>query len=264
LYFSTYPEVRLACATTLHQGNQIEKTAHSRASALIFSTEWAAESARRHYGVDPKKVHVIPFGANLETIPTPAELEKIILKRAELPCTVLFIGVDWHRKGGETVVQAVQLARAHGFEVRLQIIGCTPPEELFFLPWITVTGFLDKRTADGTAVLEKAYQEASVLFVPSLAECYGLVYCEACAYGIPSLANAVGGVSTIIRHGRNGFLCAPDDLPQTHADNLLTLLRDPQLYRQMSVNARADFESHLNWEVAGLRATELLQSLVKS
>src|SRR5690606_921506 len=110
--FDFYPDYTNMCRRIIRDGHQIEQTAIDRASAVIFSSEWAAQSAVRDYRADPAKVHVVPFGANLENPPSTRDVNDAIRARPRQICKLLFIGVDWKRKGGETAIQvAAELNR---------------------------------------------------------------------------------------------------------------------------------------------------------
>jgi D-inositol-3-phosphate glycosyltransferase len=55
-------------------------------------------------------------------------------------------------------------------------------------------------------LLSTWYRAADVCLVPSRSESFGLVALEAAACGIPVVAAAVGGLRSIVEHGRTGFL----------------------------------------------------------
>src|SRR5881628_2519499 len=60
-----------AAARSRRLGIAAEAQALARASLAIFSSRWAAQSALANYNVDPAKVKVVPFGANVDTQHTP-------------------------------------------------------------------------------------------------------------------------------------------------------------------------------------------------
>ena len=82
-------------ANAIKQGNQVEQRAMDRSKAIIVSSQWAANSAINDYHQNPSKVHIVEFGANLDDKDI---IEKTFDYKGHLH--ILFLGVDWKRKGG--------------------------------------------------------------------------------------------------------------------------------------------------------------------
>ena len=89
---------------SINQTEFIEGRALRRAAHLVYSSEWAARSAVQDYGVPKEKVSVAPIGANLEEIPKAEDILAVRSKRSPGSCCLLFIAVDWERKGGDVAL----------------------------------------------------------------------------------------------------------------------------------------------------------------
>ena len=100
-----YPEFSRVSDSIARQGNTIEQLAIDRASLILYSSSWAAASARRDYHADPAKIHVLPFGANLED-PPPAEATRG--RTGSAICKLLFVAVDWFKKGGAVAFETLR------------------------------------------------------------------------------------------------------------------------------------------------------------
>ncbi len=100
-------------------------------------------------------------------------------------------------------------------------------------------------------MLSTYYRAADVVLVPSRSESFGLVALEAAACGTPVVANAVGGLLTIVEHGRTGFLVA-DRQPEVFAKHIAQILDDPALSARMSA-AAAERALGYTWSFAAAR-----------
>jgi glycosyltransferase involved in cell wall biosynthesis len=240
-------------------GERMEAEGLKRAALAIFSSDWAARSAIEDCGADPKKVHVVPFGANIQTQRTREEIEDLIYLRPKDRCRLLFAGTGWHRKGGDIAVEVARQLNANGLETELMIIGSDPPPTMpeFVKPY----GFIDKRSAAGHGMFDGLFGGSHFLILPARAEAFGVVLCEAASFGVPALATHVGGIPTIVRNGQNGLLFAPDDPPSIVAA-VRDLFADRARYEQLARSSFDQYESRLNWGVAGQRVKELLQTLI--
>ena len=100
------------------------------------------------------------------------------------------------------------------------------------------------------------------MVLPTLYDAFGILFCEASAYGVPSIAPNVGGVGQPIRDGVNGFLLAPDASPDDYAQKIKITFTDRALYTCLRHTSRQDYEQRLNWNVWGEKVEALIAQMV--
>ncbi|WP_411845171.1 glycosyltransferase family 4 protein [Roseibacillus persicicus] len=252
----TYPEFQNLCAETLKNGHEIEREILNNLALAIYSSEWAAQSAINYYGVDPKRVKVIPFGANLECDRTEETIRQLSANKSTETCRLLFVGVDWYRKGGETALAVAQSLNDRGIQTELHIVGVTPPIPV--PSWVIQHGYLSKKDPDQLARLNKLMEESHFFILPSRSECFGIVFAEAASFGLPSIATKVGGIPSAISEGESGFLFELDSPLDKICDLIQEHFRDSQRYVNLSISSFRRYRSKLNWDVAGRAAKEAI------
>jgi D-inositol-3-phosphate glycosyltransferase len=107
--------------------------------------------------------------------------------------------------------------------------------------------------------LASYYRAADVCVVPSRSESFGLVALEAAACGVPVVAAAVGGLRTLVEHGRTGYLVEDRD-PMMFARSIDRLLRDPVRAAAMGEAAAAHARG-FTWSTTAARLRRLYADL---
>jgi len=246
-----YPDFLRLSSRSARDADTMGHRATQNVALALYASEWAANSARTTYGLSSERCAVVPFGANLEQLPATHEVNEAIAERPRTRCRLLWVGVDWERKRGDLVVEAAKRIEAQGIPVELTVVGCRPPGDRELPEWVSVEGFVSKRTAVGRERLAELFSRAHFLVLPSLAEAYGLVYCEAAAYGVPAVATRTGGVPTIVVDEETGVLEDPSAEADAYAGRIIALMRDRPRYESMARAASARAAALLNWDVAG-------------
>lgn len=258
-----YPGFSSHSASSIHQGNIITRECLARCEYAIFSSDWAARTAIEIYGADKNKVKVVPFGANLpdERTPTKDDIHQMLKERTRDTVKLLFLGKHWNRKGGDIVFNVAKALHEKGQKVEVNFVGCHPPKDISIPDYIKCHGFISKRTPEGLEKITRLLRESHFLFVPSRAEAYGIVFCEANAFGLPCLTSHVGGIPTIIKDNLNGMTFGLDAAPQVYADYIIALMQDYSRYEKMALDSYHEFETRLNWRSATSTVLDLLALL---
>lgn len=235
----------------IKQANRIEKKALEDCRLAIFSSQWAADSAMKNYDVSSEKIKVVPLGANIDEQRTLADINEIIKRRSNTTCRLLFVGTEWERKGGAFAVNVAKILNDKGVKTELHIVGPEKDLSSGHPDFIVQHGFLSKKKPDELALLNKLFSESHFFILPTKAEAYGLTLCEANSFGLPCLANRVGGIPAIITDDVNGKLFRADDSENEYADYILSIFHDQHAYVRLCQSAFIEYEERLNWRASG-------------
>jgi glycosyltransferase involved in cell wall biosynthesis len=246
-----YPGCTGLSRRTIRQGNLMESRALQNATIILFPSQWATDSAINDYKIDPAKIHTVPIGANFYAV----EPTSFVSSNWSDVCRLLFVGVDWERKGGDVARAVLVELLNRGVRAELHVVGCNPPAGHSH-PQMVCHGFLTK-TSD-QAKLTELFSRAAFLIVPSRQEAYGIVFAEASAFGTPSLATRTGGIPSVVQQGVNGFLFAPEATAAEYVDKICQLWGNQTAYMAIRRSSHQRFLDTLNWTTWGDRVMEII------
>lgn len=232
---------------SVRRGEWQEEATLERSTIGVYSSNWAAEGARKL--TRPDKIRTVPFGANMSVNHDMRTVQKWALERLDRKpseCRLLFIGVDWVRKGGAVAVETARLLNEKGVRTTLTVVGCQPHEEV--PECVEVIGFLDKQSPEGRKQLEELYRNATFFLLPTRAEASAIVYCEASAFGVPSLTLQTGGVGDYVRDGVNGVCLPYNSKPESFSESVISIIKDRDRYSALCLGAFNEYENRLNWD----------------
>ena len=92
-------------------------------------------------------------------------------------------------------------------------------------------------------------------------EGFGIVFAEAAAAGVPSVAGDSGGAAEAVAHGETGAVVGRPRDPSAVAEALAPLLDQPELRHGQGSAARRRAERELSWDVSAARLLEALESV---
>jgi glycosyltransferase involved in cell wall biosynthesis len=217
-----------------------EARVYRGAEVIAAFSENAARSLVRDYGVEPGRVRVVGAGANVFPERAP---------RRDDGHTVVFVGVDFARKGGLVLLEAFRLLRRRVPRARLFVAGPPPPRRV--PERVTFLGRVDPWE------LPDLFAQSTVFAMPTLHEPYGLAFLDAMACGLPCVGTRVEAVGEIVREGETGLLVPPGD-PVALAAALERMLADPGRARAMGARGRARVFAGGLWQHAAARLERAL------
>lgn len=245
---------------------QAEAEVIACSDVITASCPAEAEQLVRLYGADAERIELVAPGV-IHAFFSPGDkrgARRAIGLAAGGP-VLLFVGRIQPLKGLDVAVRA--LAELHRDDAVLVVVGgASGPEG-------PVAEAKARVLADELGVAERIhwvapqehhalstyYRAADVCIVPSRSESFGLVALEAGACGTPVVAANVGGLATLVDHGRTGYLVDDRD-PEAYAALIDGLLVDPAGALVMGA-AAAERARRYRWSTTGARLRRLYGDL---
>ncbi|WP_017651520.1 glycosyltransferase family 4 protein [Fortiea contorta] len=259
-----YPYLSNLCPETKKNIYLLEKLALEKCKLAIFASNWAAEQAVQFYGINPNKVKIIPRGSNLEINPQRAiaDIQALINRRHNHTCKLIFIGVDWQRKGGDIALAVSEALKYMGWDVELTILGDLPHNKENLPDFVNPIGYINKSTPAGKKQYYDLLAEAHFLILPTQADVTPNVLIEANAFGVPCLTTNVAGIPSIIHDDVNGKTFAVDATISDYTTYIVNYLSDYQNYENLALSSFNEYVTRLNWAIAGETANRLFSELI--
>ena len=236
--------------------------------AILANSPAEAAQLERLYGADPDRIEIVPPGViHAFFSPGPRQGARAALAHLDLGDgpMVLFVGRIQLLKGLDVAVRA--LSALDDRRAVLVVVGGASGRdgrmELERIQKLAASlGVADRiRFTDPQPhhMLSTYYRAADVVLVPSRSESFGLVALEAAACGTPVVAAAVGGLRTLVEHGRTGFLVEGRD-PDVFAAYTEQVLGNAALSRKLS-SAAAARARNFTWSTAAARLRRIYADL---
>ncbi|HLW34104.1 MAG TPA: glycogen synthase [Chthoniobacterales bacterium] len=258
----------------------VEKTALEMADAVIAVSNETKGDIERLFEVDPKRVHVIHNGIDLDEYRKVDATGALARHGVDLKQPILlFVGRITRQKGIIHLVRAIQF-----MDPDFQIVLCagapdTPEigeemKETVEAAQKTRKGiFWIAEMLDRPAAVE-LYSHASVFCCPSIYEPFGIINLEAMACETAVVASAVGGIKEVVVDGETGFLVPVDFVtgsfklanPEKFSRDLATkinqLMKDRSLRDRFGRAGRKRAEEHFSWSRIAEKTKELYRTLM--
>jgi len=224
---------------------QYEHDLYRNADAVAVTGSHVERTLIERYGCNPSRVKTVHIGANVSIAPVSTDLARYAAKR------VLFVGVEWERKGGPALLEGFRQAAKSHPDARLTIVGCSPQVSD---PRITVVGTV------GRDRMPAFYEAASVFCMPSLLEPLGIAAVEASLFRMPVVATQIDGFFETVTDGETGILVPLND-PQAIAAALCRLFDHPEEARQMGLAGLERNRDRFDWNEVGRRLRVMAEAI---
>lgn len=238
-------------------GDRTQQMVLDHAKKIVLPCQWAIDTALGYYHQSPEKVSLAEYGPNID--------EKDIVPHKwnfDGHLHVLFLGVDWKRKGGDKAVEACKWLNENGVNSTLHIVGPSSLDEnTKALKFIDYIGFLNKNDKTQYERIKTLISLCHCMLLPTRAECAGIAFCESTANGLPCFSYHTGGVPNYVLNGKNGYLLPLEANGEDFGMKIKTCLENGEL-EQMSKTCLEVYRNILNWNVWGQKTAKALVEAV--
>ena len=230
----------------------LESGAFERASHICTRSKFVRASLIEDYGIQEEKVTAIGGGVNLRKLP------EIDMCRQPGPPTVLFIGKNFYRKGGDLILEAFARVRREMPDARLLFLCLEPVPSHFSSEGVE----LIPPTWDRQQI-SNLYRRADVFVLPSRLETWGDVLLEAMAHCLPCVGVAGEAMEEIVENGVTGIVVGSNSVDELR-DALLTLFKSGSLRAAMGAAGRKKVEEQFTWHRVVERLSESMRIVLSS
>jgi D-inositol-3-phosphate glycosyltransferase len=232
-------------ADSAHLRAEAEATTINCSDTVLASCSVEAEQISGLYHADPSRIRIVAPGVDHAFFgPGYRPQARAALGLPKDGPLLLFVGRIQPLKGVEVAVRALAALGPDHADARLAVVGgpSGPRGDVELGRMVSLVGelgledrvfFVPPRPHE---LLSTYYRAADVCLVPSRSESFGLVALEAAACGTPVVASDVGGLRTLVDHGRTGFL-VEDPTPEAFAAWIRQILAEPLLAERLGTGA---------------------------
>jgi glycosyltransferase involved in cell wall biosynthesis len=223
----------------LQQKIEEEKKSLQWCDGVLALSTCAADAISRDLQYPRELITPIGAGPALEIRrDAPTHIERYAARR------ILFVGRQWERKGGPLLLEAFARVRRRFPDATLTVVGTPQSPGGDGVIWVPA---LNKGNPIERQRLEELFLSASIFCMPSICECWGLVYVEAAQAGMPIVGFDDWAMPDIVEDGVTGKLTA-NRSAEGLAEAMIELLQDPQQMRQAGMAAQQRVRDVLGWE----------------
>lgn len=248
--YNNNPKIFKYCNFSKDNYKYIKKRAEDelvyfKSCAGVFTLcHWLVDDLIKNVGLPAEKVHYGGSGINVD-------YEKIDESK-KTGNKILFVGMDFERKGGLLVIAAFKELKKKFAEAELYVAG---PKRNPISENIDGYHFLGLCNREQ---LNELYNKCDVFAMPSYFEAFGIVFAEALCFGLPCLGRRCCDMPLIIDEGQTGEIVDNDDA-KSASEKLYNMLVDKK-YRENVHAKRKYYLSEYSWDKVAERIYNVISN----
>ena len=254
---STSLKLKLSNFFMRHLG-RIERDAARKATLIVTVSRYSAQKIVELYGVDEKKIRVVPNGVDLQRFKPTEDCEKVKdIIGGNSEHVILFVGNLIPRKGLHFLIDAAKYVVKESENTKFVVVGDGPLRNhlISYTKKQGVSGnfaFLGNVPED---VLPRLYNCADVFASPSIQEGLGITLLEAQASAKPVVAFNVTAITEVVKDKETGLLVKPDSYELAKA--ISSLISNKQLRKRMGHAGRDYVNNNFSWSICAQKMSQI-------
>lgn len=221
---------------------------YEKCSGVFVFSNYLASALENEKILPKNKIHVVYSGVHVKYKSSKEEKITNSFK------SILFVGRDFYRKGGDLLVEAFEIIRKeYSSEINLIIAGPQKWPMEGDIPEGVI--FLGDSKWDA---LEKYYKVSDVFCMPSRFEAFGIAIAEALCFGIPCVVRNDFAMNEIIQQGKNGYLINEDNKYEL-AENLIKVLQNEDMKKFVQDNCK-NYREKYSWDTVAKNMVNIMNS----
>lgn len=225
-----------------------EKSIYQNAKLNFTMSTNITKSIIDDYACPAEKIKCVYAGSNISM----KNMNNISNKRFSSK-NILFVGVDWERKGGLTLEKAFKNILKKHSDATLTIVGCSPKIDIQNCNIIGKVPLVE---------VEQYYEKASIFCLPTTLEPFGIVFLEAMSNKLPIVATDIGAIPDFIIDNKNGYKIKPGD-SNALTEKLLVLLESPEKCEQFGKFGFDNILGKYSWDNVGREIKKYISTSLK-
>ncbi|MCQ6273695.1 glycosyltransferase family 4 protein [Bacillus sp. V3B] len=226
-----------------------ERKLVEQSDQIIVCSDYMKQEIQQLFNPPIEKVITIPNGIDSESeivVGQEGVLNGIPIDPSRK--MIFSIGRIVKEKGFDTLIETAAILKKKGSNIYFLIAGKGPMldeyrrkvDELQLTDTVFFIGFVDDNQRN------KLFEHCDITVFPSLYEPFGIVALESMKANKPTIVSNTGGLKGIVQHLKTGLLMIPGSTDSL-IEQIMRLLNDPNLAKQVGENGKRIVESLFSW-----------------